>query len=95
MSIDALAKDGGTYAHHVGAVVDGDGVVVAHAPRAVAERWPVGKVFAPDLVEEAVGGIHLAGYLVVVIGVGCHHHEPCGVVGIFYSGMRARGAGGV
>lgn len=75
MSIDPLAKDGCTYAHHVGAVVDGDGVVVAHAPRAVAERGLVGKVLDSYLVEEAVGGVHLAGYLVVVIGVGCHHHE--------------------
>ena len=77
MSIDPLAKDGGTYAYHVGAVVDGDGVVVAHAPRAVAERGLVGKVLAPDLVEEAVGGVHLAGYLVMVKRVFRH---PAGQV---------------
>ena len=64
----ALAKNIGTDAHVGAALLDGQEVVVAHAPGADGELGVVGEVAVARCLEAGVGGVELAPYLLAVVG---------------------------
>lgn len=53
-----------------------NGVVIAHAGRKDAEIPVVGKMLLFYFVEKFLYGGEFVGYLLFVIGVACHAHEP-------------------
>ena len=71
----ALAKDVGAYAHVCAALLDGQEVVIAHAPGADGELGVVGEVAVARCLEAGVGGVELAPYLLAVVGEGGHRHH--------------------
>jgi len=56
-------------------MLDSYRIVMTHAPAALTERIIIGKVLGFHLIEEASCRVKLAGYLLGVIRIRCHHHQ--------------------
>src|SRR5574344_832512 len=75
LSIHPRSEDFRPDPHHRTATFHSDGIVVAHAPRTLTEVVGTSKITFLDLVEESACSHKLAPYLLVVVYVGCHHHQ--------------------
>ena len=70
-----FAKDVRSHANHRAPALQGDGVVVAHAPTTFFKGIVVGEVLAFNFVEKAPGGGHLGTNLPFVVNVRGHSHQ--------------------
>ena len=69
------SEDGGTHTNHRAAVLYGNVIVVTHAPTALAEGRRIGEILRFYFIKEPGGSIKLAGYLLLIIRIRCHHHQ--------------------
>ena len=69
------SEDGCTHTNHRAAVLDGDVIVVTHAPAALAEGRRIGEILRFYFIKELSGSIKLTGYLLLIIRIRCHHHQ--------------------
>ena len=75
LRLSAPAEYAGAHAHHGAAAVHRYAIVVAHSPRALAEKVAAGKILLPDGIEQVGHRFKFGTNLTLVIHVRRHGHQ--------------------